>query len=81
MNQPIPQISMRQMCEHIVKAKIFDESVTAEQIFNYSPTGELFMVFEWYRIACDILKCNASQLHEQDQINMHSFLHVNQSPI
>jgi hypothetical protein len=43
------------MCETIVRAGILVKSdgtaPTAEEIFNYSPTGEMFMVFEWYRAA------------------------------
>ena len=49
--------TMKQMCEHIVKADILQfkddkSSPTAEEIFNYSPTGELYMVFQWFNEAC-----------------------------
>lgn len=54
------KISMREMCEHIVKAKVFLEPKTAEEIFNYSPNGELFMIFHWYKMACVMLGENAS---------------------
>jgi hypothetical protein len=40
------------MCETIAKAKILCKSdgthPTAVEIFNYSPTGELFMIWIWY---------------------------------
>jgi hypothetical protein len=26
----------------------YQPDVTAEQIFNYSPRGELFMIWQWY---------------------------------
>jgi len=52
--------SIRQMCETIEKAKILEKSdgslLTAEEIYNYSPTGELFMVFQWYECAIKILE-------------------------
>jgi hypothetical protein len=54
-------LTMKDMCEHIVKANFLfhkgtDNLFSAEEIFNYSPTGELFMVFEWYRYACILLQ-------------------------
>lgn len=60
------RVTMKQMCEHIVKAKIIykrnsDDLLTAEEIFNYSPTGELFEIFGWYKMACTILGYTASQ--------------------
>lgn len=60
------RVTMKQMCEHIVKAEMLykrssDDLLTAEEIYNYSPTGELFMVFQWYRMACNILGYTASQ--------------------
>jgi len=50
--------TMKEMCEHIVKADIVQfkdnkTSPTAEEVFNYSPSGELYMVFQWYNEACD----------------------------
>lgn len=49
--------TMQVMCEHIVKADILQfrgdkASPTAEEIFNYSPSGELYMVFQWFNEAC-----------------------------
>lgn len=53
-------ITMREMCETICRSEMFgskDEGgLTAKEIFNYSPTGELSEIFVWYAIACDILK-------------------------
>lgn len=52
-------ITMKAMCEHIVKADFIenkdDTKPTAEELFNYSPTGELYMVFEWYKMACILI--------------------------
>ena len=71
-------ITMKQMCEHIVKSRILkykdsEEGPTAEEIFNYSPTGELSSVFEWYEEACLFLGYDANNekyiwksLNEQD---------------
>lgn len=50
------KLTMRQMCEHIVKADILKDQhgikPTAKEIFNYSPTGELSEIWIWYNIAC-----------------------------
>lgn len=44
--------TMKEMCETIVSADILckkdGSALTPEEVFNYSPTGELFMVFMWY---------------------------------
>ncbi len=51
--------TMKDMCETIVEADFLRSPdgtpPTAEQIFNYSPTGELFDVFFWYETARTIL--------------------------
>lgn len=49
-------MTMKDMCETVERAGIIKElnghcPPTAEQIFNYSPTGELSRVFEWYAMA------------------------------
>ena len=48
-------VSMQEMCETIERAAILKRSdgtrPTAREIYEYSPRGELFMVFEWYSIA------------------------------
>jgi hypothetical protein len=52
-------ISIKDMCEHIVKAgflRFHGKAPTAEQIWNYSPTGELYMILEWYEMACILLQ-------------------------
>lgn len=55
-------ITFNTMCKTIEKAKILQKNNgdyhTADEIFNYSPTGELFMIFEWYEIAKNVLKNN-----------------------
>lgn len=50
----------KEICEHIAKANFLfkegtDIPLTADEIWNYSPTGELFMLHEWYENACKIL--------------------------
>lgn len=51
---------MREMCETIERSKILvrrDGSYpTAKEIFEYSPTGELYMIWEWYDIAKELVK-------------------------
>jgi hypothetical protein len=50
-------VTMQEMCEHIVRADILqfkDGTIPkAEEIFNYSSSGELYMVFKWYEESCD----------------------------
>ena len=51
-----PMLSCKVMCEHIAKAKFLkdtrtDQFLTAEEIYNYSPTGELVMIGEWFETA------------------------------
>jgi hypothetical protein len=51
-------VTMQEMCEHIVNADILQfkddgTSPKAEEIFNYSRSGELYMVFKWYEEACN----------------------------
>lgn len=45
-----------EMCEHIVKAQILEVQGVAvtdpQAVFNYSPSGELFMLEGWYEQAC-----------------------------
>ena len=57
---PMPQqISMKEMIDEIIKADFLIKKdgtkPTAEEIFNYSSTGELYMVFAWYYEAVKIL--------------------------
>lgn len=53
-------MTMEKMCEFIFESGLLrreDDSIpTAMEIFNYSPTGELFMIFEWYNMAKAALK-------------------------
>lgn len=52
-------ISGREMCETIVRANILRRAdgtaPTAEEIWAYSPTGELSQIFEWYEQAKAVL--------------------------
>lgn len=52
-------MTMKEMCELIARADFLRKddgtAPTAEEIFNYSPSGELFMVFAWYEKAKCIL--------------------------
>ena len=61
--EPSPK-TFEQMCATIVEAgflrKKTGELLTAQEIFNYSPTGELYMLFEWYELAVKILAAKAS---------------------
>lgn len=47
--------TFKEICEFIAEADILrnkaGEPPTAEEIFNYSPTGELFMISVWYEQA------------------------------
>lgn len=49
----------KEMCETIEKADILRKKdgtkPTAQEIWNYSPTGELFMIHEWYEEAQAVL--------------------------
>lgn len=47
--------TMKEICEEIERANFLRKgdgtAPTAVEIFNCSPTGELFQVFEWYETA------------------------------
>lgn len=51
----VERVTMKEMCETIERSGILKRpdgtSPTAEEIYRYSPTGELFMVFAWYDAA------------------------------
>lgn len=51
--------TMREMCETIERADFLRKpdgtAPTAREIFDYSPSGELFMVFAWYEQAQGLL--------------------------
>jgi hypothetical protein len=61
----VKSISMKDMCETIVESHLLmrpdGTPPTAEEIFNYSPTGELYMVFEWYEMALILIKINKTE--------------------
>ncbi len=46
-------MTLGDMCKEIADSEMLTKKdgthPTAEEIFNYSPTGELFMVFQWYQ--------------------------------
>lgn len=52
-------ITVKEICERIVEANILEKpdgsTYTPMEIWNYSSTGELFMIFEWYELACNKL--------------------------
>jgi len=55
-------VTGQEMCEFIVKADILRFSgvpPTAEEIWNYSPSGELHQVFFWYELAQFVVKKRA----------------------
>lgn len=45
--------TFKEMCEYISDSKLYTkdngENMTAEDIWNYSPNGELFHIFRWYK--------------------------------
>lgn len=53
------EISIKEMCETIAKADILKKKdgtkPTPHEIFEYSPTGELFWIFVWYTQAKAVL--------------------------
>jgi hypothetical protein len=52
------------MCDVIVRADILRKKdgskLTAEEIFNYSPTGELYEIFSWYEYAQKVIAAQDS---------------------
>ena len=56
-------MTFKDMCDVIVSAKFLcnkDGTLrTSEEVFNYSATGELYMIFEWYQIALVMLEKRA----------------------
>ena len=52
---PTDKVTGKQMCELIVEWLNKDIGIKKEldpmDLWNYSPTGELSMVFEWYQLA------------------------------
>jgi len=63
MTDIIEKMTAKEMCEHIERADILigndGTKPTAIEIFNYSSTGELFMLQVWYEMACRKLGCTA----------------------
>ena len=52
-------LTYKEMCEFISWSGMFKREgkpLTAEEIFNYSPTGELFMITEWHAQAVEFLR-------------------------
>ncbi|WP_146153576.1 hypothetical protein [Adhaeribacter arboris] len=50
--------TFKDMCALIEEAQILEvdgKFATAQQIFNYSPTGELYRIQEWYLMALTVL--------------------------
>lgn len=49
---PLKPVTFQQMCELISKEEILTKkdgtNPSWEEIYSYSPTGDLFMIFEWY---------------------------------
>lgn len=52
--------TIKDICEFIADSKILvrkdGTNPTALEIFNYSPTGELFKIFEWYEVAKSVAR-------------------------
>ena len=51
---PIEPRTMKQMCEFICQEIELFKYVTPEEIYNFSNTGELFMIHRWYLQALKI---------------------------
>jgi hypothetical protein len=57
----MPGTTWKDMCEHIVRAKIIRNKETGgvaiswKEIWEYSPTGELGQIVTWYRDACQTI--------------------------
>lgn len=55
-------VSYKDMCEKIVEAKFLQKNgkfiENPEEIYNYSPTGELIMIPIWFIDAYNLLKDN-----------------------
>lgn len=51
------QPTLKEACELIAEQKILVKKdgthPTWKEVFEYSPRGELFMIWEWYQIAKD----------------------------
>jgi hypothetical protein len=64
----------REMCEAIVEAGILRKrdgsAPTWLEVFEYSPTGELFMVFGWYEMAKSLLEARAVVARMRDECGM-----------
>ncbi len=51
--------SFRQCCELIsAHWRSYGVNKTWKQIYEYSPSGELYKIFDWYRMACCWLQTN-----------------------
>ena len=54
------KLSMKEMCEAVAESQTLSKkdgtSPTADEIFNYSSTGELYMIFVWYDAIMEIAK-------------------------
>ncbi len=46
----------KQMCEVIAEefSLTLGRKITPEEVWNCSPTGELFMIYEWYQKALEL---------------------------
>lgn len=51
---PIEPKTYRQMCEFIADQKLLAGDPTADEIFNYSPGGELYKIHVWYLDALEM---------------------------
>lgn len=58
-------VTLKGMCEEIAALNLLRKpdgtALTPEEVFNYGPTGELYMVFEWYELVLAV-KCAKSNL-------------------
>lgn len=40
--------SIKEMCQFIIDHDIFTKKFTSQELYEYSPTGELSKIFDWY---------------------------------
>lgn len=61
-------MTFREVCEVIAHSGVLKKKdgsqPNGEEIFNYSPTGELYMIWEWYGLAEELF-----EIWRQEELN------------
>jgi len=67
---PREHMTMQDLCEVIAKANVLEKAdgtpLTAREVFDYSPTGELSDIFFWYPVAVGILADRGDEAMKKD---------------